>query len=235
MSPTTWGHTNPSAYPRSFGVKRHRAKVPFMRMLTSRIMLVATVVSAATGLWGVPSLDLAGGVAQAAESAKKGKRPAVKTSPVIAAAKQYAEAIASGDRETFGRLDFDCQFALVSTAAAPFKAFPPGSDPVYGQCWTILVQAHDAAVEQRDEGVNAIWPGNGFLVFYRNELASYPPSFYVMDRLGLSPPGGGLRVEPVDSAPIPEASFRMRSEEHTSELQSRLHLVCRLLLEKKKK
>src|SRR2546422_10356084 len=28
---------------------------------------------------------------------------------------------------------------------------------------------------------------------------------------------------------------RLRSEEHTSELQSRLHLVCRLLLEKKKK
>src|SRR5205809_5140048 len=28
---------------------------------------------------------------------------------------------------------------------------------------------------------------------------------------------------------------RFRSEEHTSELQSRLHLVCRLLLEKKKK
>src|SRR2546422_11465006 len=28
---------------------------------------------------------------------------------------------------------------------------------------------------------------------------------------------------------------KRRSEEHTSELQSRLHLVCRLLLEKKKK
>src|SRR2546429_1131731 len=28
--------------------------------------------------------------------------------------------------------------------------------------------------------------------------------------------------------------IRIRSEEHTSELQSRLHLVCRLLLEKKK-
>src|SRR3989449_6994154 len=28
--------------------------------------------------------------------------------------------------------------------------------------------------------------------------------------------------------------FSARSEEHTSELQSRLHLVCRLLLEKKK-
>src|SRR2546422_1491459 len=30
-------------------------------------------------------------------------------------------------------------------------------------------------------------------------------------------------------------SVDQRSEEHTSELQSRLHLVCRLLLEKKKK
>src|SRR5687768_18198890 len=31
------------------------------------------------------------------------------------------------------------------------------------------------------------------------------------------------------------AMEHQRSEEHTSELQSRLHLVCRLLLEKKKK
>src|SRR2546422_5840029 len=33
----------------------------------------------------------------------------------------------------------------------------------------------------------------------------------------------------------PTGPRRARSEEHTSELQSRLHLVCRLLLEKKKK
>src|SRR2546422_2361072 len=34
---------------------------------------------------------------------------------------------------------------------------------------------------------------------------------------------------------LPADAFRvLRSEEHTSELQSRLHLVCRLLLEKKK-
>src|SRR5437899_5747923 len=32
-----------------------------------------------------------------------------------------------------------------------------------------------------------------------------------------------------------ESSMQMRSEEHTSELQSLRHLVCRLLLEKKKK
>src|SRR2546429_3194065 len=34
---------------------------------------------------------------------------------------------------------------------------------------------------------------------------------------------------------IVSCSNAPRSEEHTSELQSRLHLVCRLLLEKKKK
>src|SRR5690554_7402333 len=32
-----------------------------------------------------------------------------------------------------------------------------------------------------------------------------------------------------------KVGFKMRSEEHTSELQSRPHLVCRLLLEKKNK
>src|SRR2546422_2375002 len=35
-------------------------------------------------------------------------------------------------------------------------------------------------------------------------------------------------------APTDDLGY-FRSEEHTSELQSRLHLVCRLLLEKKKK
>src|SRR2546429_2846540 len=34
---------------------------------------------------------------------------------------------------------------------------------------------------------------------------------------------------------VAEKPEDLRSEEHTSELQSRLHLVCRLLLEKKKK
>src|SRR2546429_4078133 len=37
-----------------------------------------------------------------------------------------------------------------------------------------------------------------------------------------------------DPDPHPSDTRGARSEEHTSELQSRLHLVCRLLLEKKK-
>src|SRR5687768_18138509 len=42
------------------------------------------------------------------------------------------------------------------------------------------------------------------------------------------------RFERVGGAKQLDVDVR-RSEEHTSELQSRLHLVCRLLLEKKKK
>src|SRR2546422_2491595 len=44
--------------------------------------------------------------------------------------------------------------------------------------------------------------------------------------------------QPAAERPAPAApavAKPLRSEEHTSELQSRLHLVCRLLLEKKKK
>src|SRR2546425_2112846 len=43
-------------------------------------------------------------------------------------------------------------------------------------------------------------------------------------------PSGKLHAHWQDRRP-----FHRRSEEHTSELQSWLHLVCRLLLEKKKK
>src|SRR2546429_1214279 len=44
-----------------------------------------------------------------------------------------------------------------------------------------------------------------------------------------------MLMPPPDSGLIMcAASPAIRSEEHTSELQSRLHLVCRLLLEKKK-
>src|SRR2546429_6437490 len=46
-------------------------------------------------------------------------------------------------------------------------------------------------------------------------------------------PGAQRRIDPIHPFRNPPSAFR--SEEHTSELQSRLHLVCRLLLEKKKK
>src|SRR5437867_5945174 len=215
MSPTIWGPTSPSLSGAvlpvggSFGPSSDRARVRLMHVSALRSILTATVLLV-LDQWCGPSFGQVAGRAHAAAPSQKRTPAAARTSPVIAVAQQYAEAIASGDRVSFARLDFGCRFALVSTAPAPRKAFPPESDPIYGQCWTLLVQAHDTAVEQRDEGVNAIWPGNEFLVSYKNGLTSYPPSFYVMDRLGLSPPGAGLRVEPVDSASIRAASFRMR-------------------------
>src|SRR3989449_8551184 len=53
--------------------------------------------------------------------------------------------------------------------------------------------------------------------------------------------GGGVSVVVLDDRATDRTRAilleidSLRSEEHTSELQSRLHLVCRLLLEKKKK
>src|SRR3989442_10820050 len=46
---------------------------------------------------------------------------------------------------------------------------------------------------------------------------------------------GQIECLHVDTPNILTCDHRVRSEEHTSELQSRPHLVCRLLLEKKKK
>src|SRR2546429_2098413 len=65
----------------------------------------------------------------------------------------------------------------------------------------------------------------------RSTLFPYTTLFRSVEALGVAPetPAGGV-------ADIGEAHrIELRSEEHTSELQSRLHLVCRLLLEKKKK
>src|SRR3989449_8377508 len=63
--------------------------------------------------------------------------------------------------------------------------------------------------------------------------------FFVIDKnpvLEVGPFVAGTRAAPSlnDIPGLIEFEDRWRSEEHTSELQSRLHLVCRLLLEKKK-
>src|SRR2546429_6184434 len=71
-----------------------------------------------------------------------------------------------------------------------------------------------------------------FFFFFFNDTATteiYTLSLH--DALPTSP----SRVGWLSSWDCLRRRARSRSEEHTSELQSRLHLVCRLLLEKKKK
>src|SRR2546422_3769994 len=82
----------------------------------------------------------------------------------------------------------------------------------------------------------------------RSTLFPYTTLFRSSSGAGLSPltttdtvPDSSRTLERPASAPSatvedsPMATRVARSEEHTSELQSRLHLVCRLLLEKKKR
>src|SRR5689334_24323479 len=75
------------------------------------------------------------------------------------------------------------------------------------------------------------------LVFFFNDTATteiYTLSLH--DALPISPMPSRLRSAHSRSTRDSTTSRpRPRSEEHTSELQSQFHLVCRLLLEKKKK
>src|SRR3989304_9455353 len=74
-----------------------------------------------------------------------------------------------------------------------------------------------------------------FSFFFFNDTAT--PEIYTLslhDALPISPPGPE-QLRPGRPGWLPPlVPGRLRSEEHTSELQSRLHLVCRLLLLKKK-
>src|SRR2546425_6033095 len=63
----------------------------------------------------------------------------------------------------------------------------------------------------------------------RDQLRDVVLSIEAAVRRAVEPPLGRIGVRPPDDRLAP------RSEEHTSELQSLAYLVCRLLLEKKKK
>src|SRR2546429_3887771 len=80
-------------------------------------------------------------------------------------------------------------------------------------------------------------------IFFFNDTATteiYTLSLHdalpISGRRGRADQSSRCRDGDVDGTPAADRSVgpASRSEEHTSELQSRLHLVCRLLLEKKK-
>src|SRR5438034_11653850 len=67
----------------------------------------------------------------------------------------------------------------------------------------------------------------------RSTLFPYTTLFR-SQRRGGRPQKRGLRCRPAPPRKTPDQGPSLRSEEHTSELQSHSDLVCRLLLEKKK-
>src|SRR5690606_39312670 len=78
------------------------------------------------------------------------------------------------------------------------------------------------------------WAGN-----VNRAVQSYSPVLSETERDLLKDQSVYIKVQAVlfaaDGNPARKAKVAARSEEHTSELQSRENLVCRLLLEKKKK
>src|SRR5438477_10708309 len=70
-------------------------------------------------------------------------------------------------------------------------------------------------------------PPRSTLFPYTTLFRSIPPERMIAS--------GRAEYQPVAENDTPEGRKKNRSEEHTSELQSHVNLVCRLLLEKKKK
>ena len=142
-----------------------------------------------------------------AATAKKSKHAATAAETT---AQRYTEALGMGNTVGVGQLDFACQYPLVAAAPHGIKAYPADSDPIYDSCWQGLKAAHAPTLVRSDVGMEVLWPSNGDLVFFSEELNRYPASAFVTDSLGLAPPGTGFHIRMVGSTPLPSASFRLR-------------------------
>ena len=145
--------------------------------------------------------------ASAAAAAKKSKQS---VTAAESTARRYAEAMGAGNTVAVGQLDFSCQYSLVAAAPHGIKRYPADSDPVYDSCRQRLRNAHAPTVVRTDVGMEVLWPSNGELVFFSEDVSRYPASAFVTDSLGLSPPGTGFRIHVAGSARLPSASFRLR-------------------------
>jgi len=167
-----------------------------------RILFLAGSLSIITA---IPLIDASS--ASAANVAKKSKQTATSAETT---AQRYAEAMGAGNKVGVGQLDFACQYPLVAAAPHGIKTYPTDSDLVYDSCWQRLREAHAPTLTRTDVGMEVLWPSNGELVFFSEELNRYPASAFVTDLLGLTPPGTGFTVHIVGSTLLPSASFRLR-------------------------
>lgn len=163
--------------------------------LTEIVVLVIGLMAAEPG-WAAP--------------VKQSKRAASAHTVAVETARRYAEAVAKGDRVTVGELDFACQYRLVSASPSPVKAYPPASDPLYESCWNELTAAHAPALKRIDRGMEVLWPSVSPLVFFGDDLPRMPATAFVMDALGISPPGSGLHLTTGESRALPAGSFRLK-------------------------
>lgn len=146
-------------------------------------------------------------ILSAAATARMSKKA---NGPAATAALRFTEAISKGDVIETAKLDFGCQYRLVAATVKGLKSYPDKSDASYETCWQGIKAANEPSLKRWDVGMDVLWPSNGGLVFFREEPDRYPASAFVMDTIGLSPPGSGLHLKIVSSKPLPNASFRLR-------------------------
>lgn len=166
-----------------------------------------TILFLAGTLSIVTAVTLIGASSAFAAAAKKSKQAVTSAE---ATAQHYAEAMGKGNKVGVGQLDFACQYPLVAAAPHGIKTYPADSDIVYDSCWQRLREAHAPTLIRSDVGMEVLWPSNGELVFFSEDLTRYPASAFVTDSLGLTPPGTGFHIHIVGSAPLHSASFRLR-------------------------
>ncbi len=167
-----------------------------------KILFLAGILSIVTAMTLIETPS-----ASAATAAKKSKQTVTSAETT---AQRYAEAMGAGNKVGVGQLDFACQYPLVAAVPRGIKTYPADSDPVYDSCWQRLREAHAPTLARTDVGMEVLWPSNGELVFFSEDLNRYPASAFVTDLLGLTPPGTGFTVHIVGSTSLPSASFRLR-------------------------
>src|SRR2546429_1499940 len=102
------------------------------------------------------------------------------------------------------------------------------TERVAGLC--LLAVVHAGIPHCRDSALPFLLPYSN--LYFRHGV---PPHAFYVSTLVLTTQDEGWHACGTCGYRKFRPNLKTRSEEHTSELQSRLHLVCRLLLEKKKR
>ena len=93
--------------------------------------------------------------------------------------------------------------------------------PIYESCAQRRTDAHARVLNQKDRGLDNIWPGPGLLVdfgdfqrFYIAETSTkqLAPSFFVMYDIARHEPDHPFSIEPLESGTLPHASFPSADE-----------------------
>ena len=135
---------------------------------------------------------------------------------LLATIRDYAEGVGKGDRVAAGQRDFVCLFQMAQQQLLTTGDFPDGLHPIYEWCDQRRKDAHQRVINQKDRGLDNVWPGPGKLVDYSDfqrffiaETSSrqLAPSFFVTPDITMYEPAQPFTIEALQSGTLPHASF----------------------------